>query len=105
MLGDRIKALRIARKLSQIELAQKLNISKQSVSNWENNNILPSIEMLKKIAVFFSCSTDYLLEMDHPDSSIDCTNLTLEQKAHIQQLIHDIQILNNELKEQKKRRL
>lgn len=105
MLGDRIKALRKARKLSQIELAQKLNISKQSVSNWENNNILPSIEMLKKIAVFFSCSTDYLLEMDHPDSFIECANLTLEQKAHIQQLIRDIQKLNDELEIQKNGRL
>ena len=43
MLGDRIKTLRTARNLSQVELARKLNVSKQSVSNWENNNILPSV--------------------------------------------------------------
>ena len=63
MLGDRIKTLRTARNLSQVELARKLNVSKQSVSNWENNNILPSVDIVKKLALFFSCSADYLLEM------------------------------------------
>lgn len=58
MLGDRIKTLRTARNLSQVELARKLNVSKQSVSNWENNNILPSVDIVKKLALFFSCSTD-----------------------------------------------
>lgn len=47
MLGDRIKTLRTARNLSQVELARKLNVSKQSVSNWENNNILPSVDIVK----------------------------------------------------------
>ena len=56
MLGDRIKTLRTARNLSQVELARKLNVSKQSVSNWENNNILPSVDIVKKLALFFSCS-------------------------------------------------
>ena len=34
---------------------------KQSVSNWENDNIMPSVETLKKAADFFHVSTDYLL--------------------------------------------
>ena len=53
MLGDRIKTLRLARNLSQVELADKLHVSKQSVSNWENNNILSSVEIIKKLAIFF----------------------------------------------------
>lgn len=53
MLGDRIKTLRTACNLSQVELARKLNVSKQSVSNWENNNILPSVDIVKKLALFF----------------------------------------------------
>lgn len=47
MLGEQIRKLRLARNLSQVELAQQLNVTKQSVSNWENNNIMPSIDMLK----------------------------------------------------------
>ena len=62
MFGDVIKKLRTAHNLNQVQLAGKLNISKQTVSNWENNNILPSIEMLVKIAQFFMVSTDYLLK-------------------------------------------
>ena len=53
MLGEQIYALRTARNLSQVQLADKLGVTKQSVSNWENNNILPSVDMLKKIANFF----------------------------------------------------
>lgn len=60
MFATQIKYLRQSHELSQIQLAQKLGVSKQSVSNWENDNIMPSIEMLEKIADFFEVSTDYL---------------------------------------------
>ena len=51
MLNERIKQLRLTRGLSQVELSKLLNVSKQSVSNWENDNIQPSIEMLLKISI------------------------------------------------------
>lgn len=64
MIGDRIRLLREKQNLSQVQLAEKINVSKQSVSNWENNNIVPSIDILKKLALFFNVSTDYLLELN-----------------------------------------
>ena len=70
-------------------LAEELNVSKQTVSNWENNNILPSIEILIKIAQFFSVSTDYLLELDDR-KYIEVTGLSETHLAHIQQIINDI---------------
>ena len=95
MLGEQIKKLRLAYGISQVTLASKLNVSKQSISNWENNNIMPSIDMLKKICTFFHCSSDYILEMnDEKTFYIDASNLTPEQTAHIQQLIKDLQNLN-----------
>lgn len=95
MLGDQIKKLRLASGMSQIELARKLNVSKQSISNWENNNIMPSIDMLKRICAFFSCSADFMLEMnDGTHLFIETTNLTLEQKMHVQQLVRDFENLN-----------
>lgn len=100
MLGDRIKTLRTARNLSQVELARKLNVSKQSVSNWENNNILPSVDIVKKLALFFSCSTDYLLEMEQDRIMVEFTDLTPEQKAHIQLIINDMRTLNTKKIEQ-----
>ena len=89
MFGDMIKNLRQSRSLNQVQLANLLNVSKQTVSNWENNNILPSIEMLVKISQFFSVSTDYLLELDSR-SYIEVTGLTDVQLAHIRQIIDDI---------------
>mgnify|MGYP003494687966 CR=1 FL=1 len=89
MFGDRIKLLRHSYNLSQVQLAEKLKVSKQTVSNWENNNILPSVEMLISIASFFSVPTDYLLELDHR-SYLETTGLSSEQLAHVQQIINDI---------------
>ena len=90
MFGDVIKKLRTSYNYSQVKLAEELNVSKQTVSNWENNNILPSIEMLIKIAHFFSVSTDYLLELDDR-KYIEVTGLSDNHLAHIQQIINDIQ--------------
>ncbi len=89
MLSDNIRKLRNARGISQVTLANALFVSKQSVSNWENDNILPSIEMLVKIAKYFSVSTDYLLGLDNKDI-IDTEGLTPEQIAHIKMIIDDI---------------
>ena len=89
MFGEIIKKMRTAHNLNQVQLANALNVSKQTVSNWENNNILPSIEMLVKISRFFSVSTDYLLELDDRHY-IEVTNLTKIQLAHVQQVINDI---------------
>ena len=64
MLGQRIYQLRSALGWSQVELARKLNVAKQTVSNWENDNIQPSIEMLIRLSRLFGVSTDYLLGLE-----------------------------------------
>ncbi|MDE6312426.1 MAG: helix-turn-helix domain-containing protein [Lachnospiraceae bacterium] len=94
MIGDRIKLLRLSRNLNQVELAKKLNVSKQSVSNWENNNILPSVEIVTQLALFFSCSTDYILGIDDKRNFIEIAGLTDEQLVHIQYIIDDLRKLN-----------
>lgn len=89
MLNQRIHNLRLARKMSQVELAKLLGVTKQSVSNWENDNIQPSIEMLIKLSEAFSVSTDYLLGLDKKES-VDVSDLPQETVAHIQQIIDDL---------------
>ena len=89
MLGERLKLLRQAHNLNQVQLADELHVSKQSVSNWENNSIMPSIEILLKISKYFRVSTDYLLELDDR-TYIEVTGLSDKQVAHIQILIKDI---------------
>ncbi|MBR5866612.1 MAG: helix-turn-helix transcriptional regulator, partial [Spirochaetaceae bacterium] len=75
--------------LSQVDLAEKLGVSKQSVSNWENDNIQPSIDMLLKISRTFNVSTDFLLGEDN-HRYIEVTKLTKSQIHHVQQIINDI---------------
>ena len=89
MLSEIVKKLRKSYGLTQVELANSLNVTKQAVSNWENNNIQPSIDMLARIAKFFSVSCDYILEMDQRNF-IEVEGLTLEEIAHIQLIINDL---------------
>ena len=65
MLGTRIQELRGALGWSQVELAKRLGVAKQTVSNWENENIQPSIEMLIRLAKLFGVTTDYLLGLEN----------------------------------------
>ena len=89
MFGEMLKMMRKSRNLNQVQLAAQLNVTKQTISNWENNHILPSIDMLVKISHYFSVSTDYLLELDNR-FYLEVSGLTVEQIAHIQQIINDI---------------
>ena len=89
MFGEMLKMMRKSRNLNQVQLAAQLNVTKQTISNLENNNILPSIDMLVKISHYFSVSTDYLLELDNR-FYLEVSGLTVEQIAHIQQIINDI---------------
>lgn len=89
MLSERLKLIRSAKHISQVELADMLGVSKQSVSNWENGNIMPSIEMLVKIADTLMISTDWLLGRDDR-AYLEVTGLSDEVLQHIQQIIVDI---------------
>lgn len=88
MIGERIRILRTTRGVNQVQLAQALHVSKQAVSNWENNNILPSVEMLVVIADYFGVSTDNLLGRDTLPL-LDVSGLTEQQIAHLRLLIDD----------------
>ena len=89
MLNERIRKLRQERNWSQVDLAKRLNVTKQSVSNWENDNIQPSIEMLVKLARVFSVSTDYILGLEER-RYLEVTGLTDEEMSHIQLVIRDL---------------
>lgn len=88
MLGKRIFELRNAFGWNQVQLAEKLNISKQTVSNWENENIQPSIEMLVRLAKLFHTSTDYLLGLSDAQT-INVDGLPISFIAHLSEIIDD----------------
>ncbi len=62
MIGEKIRNLRKDNRISQEELAEKLSVSSQSVSLWENGQTAPSIENIVAIANIFNVSTDELLK-------------------------------------------
>lgn len=72
LLGERLKKLRNERKITQEELGKKVNVTKVSISGYENGNRNPDTETLQKLADFFEVSTDYLLgRTDNPQGSIN----------------------------------
>ena len=87
-MSEKIRQLRRNFNLSQVDLAAKLGVTKQCVSNWENDNILPSIDMLIKLAKFFNVSTDYLLGLSS-SNVIDVSGLSDTEIAHIKLIVND----------------
>lgn len=59
-IGEKLKTLRSEKHLTQKDLAEKLNVSAQAVSRWENDEVEPSLETLGQLATIFSVSIDEL---------------------------------------------
>lgn len=89
MFDERFKELRKNRGFNQVEIANIFGVTKQCVSNWENGNIMPSIEILIKISRFFSVSTDFLLGISS-NHVLKTDGLSESEIAHIQMIINDI---------------
>lgn len=60
MMSDIIRELREDKGLTQTELANILNVSRQSISGYENGLVEPTISTLIKLADLYNCSLDYL---------------------------------------------
>lgn len=93
MFDERIKELRLSLGMNQIQFARKLFVTKQCISNWENSNLQPSVDMVVKIAQTFSVSADYLLGISH-EITLDVTGLTKEQILHIQNVVNDLKSMS-----------
>lgn len=61
-MGEQIAHLRRGRNYTQEQLAEKLKVSPQAVSKWENGNAVPEVPMLCEISRIFNCSVDRILD-------------------------------------------
>ena len=61
-VGKKIVSLRKSRNMTQTELADKMDVSFQAVSNWERGNSMPDISKLPQLAALFDCTVDELLD-------------------------------------------
>ena len=84
-IGDKIRALRKQKSISQEVLAQYLGVSFQAVSKWENGDNLPDVVMIPAIASFFEVSTDELFDFNR-----------LETERKVQQMCWDIADYRND---------
>lgn len=60
-LGDNIHFLRKQKKITQEQLAEVMNVSRQTVSRWESNEVIPELSKLVELSELFSCKLDQLV--------------------------------------------
>jgi len=70
IFGNRLKALREARGLSRKTFAETMGVSYSTVSKYENGERFPDLDLLRKFAVYFDVSADYLLGLTPIPSAI-----------------------------------
>ena len=61
MFGERLKELRTSKGISQEELGKRLGVTKQTVSNWEIENVTPSLDMFLNIVRSFNTTPNHML--------------------------------------------
>ena len=79
MLSEKLYKLRKNSGLSQEQLAEQLNVSRQAISKWESGIATPESEKLITISNYFGVSVDYLLKDDEEDKA-KVTDSTMEEK-------------------------
>lgn len=62
-LGERLKAFRMSRNISQVELAALMRVYQKDISRWENNICVPSVFLVKKYCEVLKISADDLLDI------------------------------------------
>lgn len=69
--GKKLRSLREEKRLSQVELSKKLNVTSQALSQYELGKRIPDAEMIIRIADFFDVSVDYLLDRTNERITVD----------------------------------
>lgn len=76
--GMTLKKLRKKKRLSQEQVAKTLNLTKSSISGYENNIITPSIDTIRAFSMLYGTTSDYLLGLDKKES-IEIEGLTQDR--------------------------
>lgn len=85
-MGDKLKSLRIEKKLTQKQVADRIGLAVSAVSSYESGTRYPSYDVLVKLAYIFHVSTDYLVGMTDT-RSIDVTGLNDKEIELVSQLV------------------
>lgn len=71
IVAKNIASLRISKKMTQLELAEKLNYSDKAISKWERGESLPDVSVLVMIADLFEVPLDYLVREEHKQPKME----------------------------------
>lgn len=85
ILADKIIALRKKHGMSQEELAEKINVSRQSVSKWEGAQSIPDLDRIIQLSQLFGVSTDYLLKDDIDEEQPVADTYTPSRKISLEE--------------------
>ena len=78
-LGDNIQYLRKINGITQLELAEKLSVSRQTISRWEMNQVYPEIPKLIEIGNIFHCKVDELLKENMPEKEESYSKIEIKE--------------------------
>ena len=81
LLGERLYELRTKKNMSQGALAERLDVSRQTVSKWENNLSVPETEKILQLSEIFSVSTDYILKGEEREEKAEPVYVYVEKEA------------------------
>lgn len=85
-MGDKLKSLRLEKKLTQKQVADRIGLAISAVSSYESGNRYPSYDVLVQLARIFHVTTDYLLGMTDK-RNIDVTGLDDSEIELVSQLV------------------
>ena len=63
-IGQKLKNARVSAGMTQEKVAEKINVSRQTISNWENNKSYPDIHSVLSLSDLYAISLDKLLKGD-----------------------------------------
>ncbi|MDO4282079.1 MAG: helix-turn-helix domain-containing protein [Clostridia bacterium] len=100
LLNEKLKTLRKEKNLTQEELAEKLNVSRQAITKWENGIGMPDIENLRAVSNFFEISLDELLKDELVLKNEENSDFMIRKEIEIEHAKKfDIKITKNNIEE------
>lgn len=94
---ENLKALREKRNITQIKLSTEVEVSQELISRFEIGKNKPTVDNLIKLADYFNCSTDYLLQRTNIPTLVKNFD---KQDIEIAEIINKYNSLDNKKKEQ-----
>ena len=81
--SEKLLTLRKAKNLTQEQLAEKLDVSRQSISKWESGQATPETEKIVALSIIFDVTTDYLLKTSEIDDLSVKTGILEKQQQNM----------------------